>query len=303
MTRIGIFGAAGYGGVDLIRMLVNHPQLQITYLAGRTTVGQKLSDMYPFLKGTCDMLIEESSVELAAKKADVLCFALPHATATEMVKQALDMGKKVVDFSADYRLKDPAIYAEHYQEHPCPELISEAVYGLPELHREAIKTTSLLAVPGCYPTSAILALAPAVKRGLVETNTIIVDSKSGVSGAGRTKLTLGTHFAEVNESVHAYSIAKHRHQPEMEQELSALGTPVKVTFSPHLVPMNRGILSTCYAHLKQSVSVPEVLDVYRDMYGAEPFIRVLDEAVNIVVLVQPFRGCFRPDFGDPRNIV
>lgn len=277
MTRIGIFGAAGYGGVDLIRMLVNHPQAEITYLAGHTTVGQKLSDMYPFLLGTCDLPIEESSVELAAEKADVLFFALPHATATEMVKQALTLGKKVIDFSADYRLKNVADYEAHYQEHPCPELLDSAVYGLPELHRAKIIETDLTAVPGCYPTGAILALAPAVKHGLIDTGMVIVDSKSGVSGAGRTKLTLGTHFAEVNESVHAYNVASHRHQPEIDQELSALGAPVRATFTPHLVPMNRGILSTCYAQLKRTMSAAEALGAYREMYADEPFMRVLNE--------------------------
>ncbi len=277
MTRVGIFGAAGYGGVDLIRMLVNHPRLEVTYLAGQTTVGQRMSELYPFLLGACDLPIEESSLELAAGKADVLCFALPHATGTEMVKQALQMGKKVVDFSADFRLRNVADYEAHYQVHPCPELLEQAVYGLPELHRALIAKTDLVAVPGCYPTGAILALAPAVKYDLIDTGSVIVDSKSGVSGAGRSKLTLGTHFAEVNESVHAYNIGRHRHTPEMEQELSALGARVQVTFSPHLIPMNRGILSTCYASLKHDMSAGEVLAAYREMYAAEPFVRVLAE--------------------------
>ena len=277
MTRIGIFGAAGYGGVDLVRMLLNHPQAQLTYLAGNTTVGRKLSEVYPFLVGTCDLPIQETSVDVAVEQADVLFFALPHATATEMVKQAIDQGKQVIDFSADYRLKDPADYAAYYGEHPCPELLDRAVYGLPELRRDQIRATNLVAVPGCYPTGAILALAPAARSRLINASTIIVDSKSGVSGAGRTKLTLGTHFAEVNESVHAYNIAVHRHTPEMDQELSALGDPVRVTFTPHLVPMNRGILSTCYARLNDGVTLDHVRAAYRQMYDEEPFIRVLDE--------------------------
>jgi N-acetyl-gamma-glutamyl-phosphate reductase len=277
MTRVGIFGAAGYGGVDMIRLLVNHPQAEITYLAGHTTVGEKFSDLYPFMLGTCDLPIEETSVEVAAEKADVLAFALPAGAGTEMIKQALSMGKKVIDFSADYRLKNVADYEAYYAPHPCPELIQQAVYGLPELHREDIKKTQLVAVPGCYPTSATLALAPAVKAGIIDTNMVIVDSKSGVSGSGRSKLTLGTHFAEVNESVHAYNVAIHRHTPEIEQELSALGSPVKATFSPHLIPMIRGILSTCYAPLKQGMSTGDVLDIYHEFYEGEPFIRVLQE--------------------------
>ncbi len=277
MTRVGVLGAAGYGGVDFIRMALLHPELELTYLAGNTTVGKKLSDVYPFLVGTCDLVIEETSLEVAAEKADLLVFALPHATATNMVRQALSMGKPVIDFSADFRLKKASEYRDHYQEHPCPELLTQSVYGLPELHRSSISKTDLVAVPGCYPTGAILALAPAVRSDLIDTSTVIVDSKSGVSGAGRTKLTLGTHFAEVNESTHAYAVAQHRHTPEIEQELSGLGSATQVTFTPHLVPINRGILSTCYATLKKPMTAAEVLDAYQDMYAKEPFIRVLAE--------------------------
>lgn len=278
MTRVGVFGAAGYGGIDLIRMLLQHPEIQITYLGGHTTVGQKLSEIYPFLIGTCDIEIEESCVDVAAGRADLLFFALPHATGTEMVAEALiEHEIPVIDFSADFRLHDVAEYEANYEPHPCPELLTRAVYGLPELHREAIEETDLLAVPGCYPTGAILALAPAVKHGLIQSETIIVDSKSGVSGAGRSKLTLDTHFAEVNESVHAYSVARHRHIPEMNQELSALGDDVSVTFTPHLVPITRGILSTCYGTLRADIGLAEALDAYCEMYDPEPFIRVLDE--------------------------
>jgi len=277
MTKVGIFGAAGYGGVDLIRILLNHPQVEITYLAGHSTVGQRLSDIYPFLEGTCDTQIEESSLDLACERADLLFSALPHATATEMVRDALVRGKRIIDFSADFRLKDANEYRAYYQLHPCPEVIPQAVYGLPELHRAQIMKTDLVAVPGCYPTGAILALTPAVKNGLISTEGIIVDSKSGVSGAGRTKLTLGTHFAEVNESVHAYAVASHRHTPEIEQELSTQGAQVRVTFTPHLVPMNRGILSTCYAQMNREMSTEDVLAVYRETYQDEPFIRVLQE--------------------------
>jgi len=277
MTRVAIFGASGYGGVDLVRLLVNHPQAQVTFLAGHSTVGERMSDLYPFLLGACDLPIEETALEPAAEKADVLAFALHPGVATEMIAAALKMGKKVIDFSADYRLKNVADYETYYGPHPCPELLSQAAYGLPELHREEIRAANLVAVPGCYPTSAILALAPAAKAGLIDTSQVIVDSKSGVSGAGRSKLTLGTHFAEVNESVHAYNIGVHRHTPEIEQELSGLGDPVRVTFSPHLIPMIRGILSTCYAPLKQPMTAAQVLEVYREFYAGEPFIRVLDE--------------------------
>lgn len=277
MTNVAVFGATGYGGVELVRILLEHPDVELTYLAGHTTVGESIAEFYQHLGGAIEMQIRQIDVAAAAEVADLMFFCLPHAVGAELVAEALELGKKVIDFSADCRLKSAAIYEQYYEAHPRPELLKQAVYGLPELHRDEIPPTQLTAVPGCYPTGAILALAPAVSEGLIEAD-VIVDSKSGVSGAGR-KLSLTTHFTECNESVAAYNIAKHRHTPEIVQELSGLGPQVTVTFTPHLIPMNRGILSTCYGTLTREMTVAEAVDLYRCFYDGEPFVRVLDEGV------------------------
>ncbi|MCD6360325.1 MAG: N-acetyl-gamma-glutamyl-phosphate reductase, partial [Armatimonadetes bacterium] len=275
MTRAGIFGAAGYGGIELVRMLLQHPEVEITYVGGHTTVGENLVDEYPHLSGALDVVIEESDVEAAVERADLLFFCLPHAVGAGMVAEAIEAGRKVIDFSADYRLKDVETYESYYEPHPVPGLIEQAVYGLPELHREEIVPTQLCAVPGCYPTGAILALAPVCAQGAVDPGRIIVDSKSGTSGAGK-KLTQITHHAECNESVLAYKVASHRHEPEMVQELSLLGEPVRVTFTPHLMPMTRGILTTTYAELREPMSAGELVALYREFYAGERFVQVLD---------------------------
>lgn len=277
MTNVAVFGATGYGGVELVRLLLDHPEVELTYLAGHTTVGENLADFYQHLGGAIDMQIQEIDVPAASAVADLMFFCLPHAVGAEYVAEALELGNRVIDFSADCRLKSASVYAEYYEEHPRPDLLQQAVYGLPELHRDEIPSTQLTAVPGCYPTSAILALAPAVDAGLIEPS-VIVDSKSGVSGAGR-KLSLITHYTECNESVAAYKIAQHRHTPEMVQELSNLGDEMTVTFTPHLIPMNRGILSTCYGQLTREISLGEAHAIYADFYEGEPFVRVLDEGI------------------------
>lgn len=274
MTNVAIFGATGYGGVELLRILLEHPDVNVAYLGGHTTVGENVAEFYPHLSGAIDMEVREIDVSAAAEIADLMFFALPHAVGAELVAEALEGGHLVIDFSADCRLKSAEIYELYYEPHPRPDLLEQAVYGLPELHREEIIQTQLTAVPGCYPTSAILALAPAVSEGIIEPD-VIVDSKSGVSGAGR-KLSLVTHYTECNESVAAYKIASHRHTPEMVQELSGCGADVSVTFTPHLIPMNRGILSTCYAKLTAGMTVDELVDLYRGFYDGEPFVRVLD---------------------------
>jgi len=277
MTKVAVFGATGYGGVELVRLLLDHPDVEVTWLGGHSTVGENIAEFYQHLNGAIDMDVREIDVPAAAEVADLMFFALPHAVGAALVGQALDMGKKVIDFSADCRLKSVATYEEYYETHPRPDLLEQAVYGLPELHRDEIVPTQLLAVPGCYPTSAILGLAPVVDAGLIEPN-VIVDSKSGVSGAGR-KLSLTTHYTECNESVAAYKIASHRHSPEIVQELSGLGAEMTVTFTPHLIPMNRGILSTSYGTLTGDLSVAEAVALYREFYAGEPFVRVLDEGV------------------------
>ncbi|MHB8997179.1 MAG: N-acetyl-gamma-glutamyl-phosphate reductase [Armatimonadota bacterium] len=280
MTKVAIFGASGYGGVELARVVHAHPEFELTYLAGHSTAGKKLGEVYPHAAPLADMLIEAGDFETAAAKADVLVFALHPGDGTAMVAQSVAAGKKTLDFSADFRLNAQADYERYYGVHPMPELIGKSVYGLPELHREAIKATNFVAVPGCYPTSGTLALSPAVAYGLVDTKTLIVDSMSGVSGAGR-KLALGSHFSEVNESLTAYKVASHRHTPEMNQELSFAaaekGLPggIKVTFTPHLVPITRGILTTAYGSLTSPMKAADALAIYQDFYAGEPCVRVL----------------------------
>ncbi len=273
--KAAVLGAAGYGGIELLRILRSHPNVDVVLTAGHTTAGKPLAEVYGHLTGIDDRTISDTDIERACEAADVIFLALPHGVGMEMVASAVAAGRQVIDFSADFRLKDQAVYERYYVPHKAPELLEKAVYGLPELHRAELVDAQLIAVPGCYPTGAILALAPAVREGVIEPSTIIVDSKSGVSGAGRTKLTLTTHFAETNESVAAYSVAKHRHTPEIDQELSQFGEHVRVTFVPHLIPMTRGILTTAYATLRQPMTPAEAHELYAAAYADEPFVHVL----------------------------
>ncbi|MFA4836004.1 MAG: N-acetyl-gamma-glutamyl-phosphate reductase, partial [Dehalococcoidia bacterium] len=245
-VNVGIINVTGYIGIDLARLLCQHPGVKLVSVTGRSAAGQKLGDVFPHM-ADLDLVIEPElgEVELAFS-------ALPHGDSAKAVVEALEQDIKVIDASADFRLKDVVEYERWYKvTHPAPELLGEAVYGLPELHRAEISGARLIANPGCYPTSAILALAPALREGLVEPD-IIIDSKSGVSGAGRS-LKLNSHYAEANESVSAYALDGHRHMPEIAQELriQAGKRPVSVTFVPHLIPMTRGMLSSCYAKLRR----------------------------------------------------
>ncbi len=274
--KIGIFGASGYGGVELCRLLLGHPEVQFAYLGGHTTAGQRISDIHPQLRGLLDMEIEPSDGTVAAGRCDFLFFSLESGVGVPWIREALDAGRKVFDFSADFRLESTEAYQEFYGTHPAPDLVEQAVYGLPELHREEIRRAGLAALPGCYPTGAILALAPLVKESLIHTDMIVVDSKSGLSGAGRSKLSLLLHFAEANESVAAYSPGAHRHQPEMDQELTGLaGQPISATFTPHRTPMTRGILTTAYAMLKADHTAEELLGIYESFYQGEPFVQLM----------------------------
>ncbi|MEN6400709.1 MAG: N-acetyl-gamma-glutamyl-phosphate reductase [Armatimonadia bacterium] len=300
MTKVAIFGASGYGGAELARMVLGHPQFELVYLAGHSTAGKTFGEVYSHLPQIADMVIEAGDFETAASKADVLVFALHPGDGTAMVAQSVAAGKKTLDFSADFRLKNLADYERYYGAHPMPELIGKAVYGLPELHRADVAATNFVAVPGCYPTSGTLALAPAVAGGLVETKGLIVDSLSGVSGAGR-KLALGSHFSEVNESLTAYKVASHRHTPEMNQELSfascacRTAAEVKVTFTPHLIPISRGILSTAYGNLVKPMTAGEVWEVYQEYYDGEPCVRVLP--LGAMPFTKAVAGTNRCDIG------
>jgi len=274
-TRVGIINVTGYAGVELARILYNHPAVQVTSVTGRSQAGQKLAVVFPHL-ARLDLTI---TAELG--EVDFAFSALPHKESAKEIIPLVKAGVKVVDISADFRLKNPAEYPAWYGfAHPDPELLSQAVFGLTELYHDQIARAKLVANPGCYPTSAILALAPVLRAGLIEPD-VVIDSKSGVSGAGRT-LTIGTHYAEVNEDVSAYGLDGHRHLPEIVQELELLngGKPVKTTFIPHLIPMTRGILTTCYASLRPGKVAAgkqgrdELMTLYRDFYKSTPFCRV-----------------------------
>ena len=274
MIRIGIVGASGYTGVELARLLCGCPDVKLTVATSRQNNGRKLADVYPNLAGMVDIACEDVHTEGLADLADLFFTAVPHETAMAIVPDLLQAGKKVVDLSADFRLHDAAVYEKWYQKHTAPEYLAEAVYGLPELHRQQIAKARLVANPGCYPTSVILGLAPLLQAGVIEPETIIVDSKSGVSGAGRAAQT-GTLFCEVTEGFKAYKVAAHRHTPEMEQEIRGLcNTPVTISFTPHLLPISRGILSTIYAKLVSPLTDGEVSELYQGFYKKEPFVRL-----------------------------
>lgn len=274
MVRVAIAGASGYTGFELLRILCRHPRATVTTITSRANAGEALADVYPSLRGHCDLIFQDTTPEILTADADLVFTALPHQAAMEIIPELLNRGVKVVDLSADFRFRDPAVYQAWYQEHTAPDLLAESVYGLPELYREAIARARLVGNPGCYPTSILLAAAPLLVHHLVDPQSLIADSKSGVSGAGRG-LSLSTHFCEVNDGFRAYKVAEHRHTPEIEQELSVLaGRQVRISFTPHLVPMSRGILSTLYAQLRAGVTAEQVRDAYHDLYDGERFIRL-----------------------------
>ncbi len=277
MIRVAIIGATGYTALELMKILLRHPEAEITALTSRSEDNPHVASVHPQLAGRIDLNMADLQPSEIAARADMAFSCLPHGVTSALVPKLLDAGMRVVDLSADYRLNSPESYADWYGEkHADPSRLGKTVYGLPELFREKIRGAKLVANPGCYPTSAILALAPLIKRGLIAPREIIIDSKSGVSGAGRTpKLT--THFPEVNESVSAYNVGRHRHTPEIEQVLSlACDKGVEVIFTPHLIPMDRGILSTCYSQPLGELTEEKVLATLRDFYANEPFIRVVN---------------------------
>lgn len=278
MIKAGIIGATGYAGAELVRLLTTHPQAEISAVSSVSFEGKKLSDVYPAYRFLNDMICENS--QSVVNKSDVIFAALPHGLSQELAKECFERGKAFIDLGADFRLESEEEYRQWYGgEYTCKQLHSESVYGLPELFRKDIYGKRIVANPGCYTTCAPLALAPAVSSELVETRGIICDCKSGVTGAGRG-LTQSTHFAELNEGFHPYKVASHRHTPEIEQTLSKLaGKPVKITFVPHLLPVNRGILATCYALLKPGVTKDKLRAVYEEFYRGEYFIRLLDDGL------------------------
>ncbi len=278
MLKVAVVGASGYTGVELIRILHNHPEVLVTSVTSEQSAGKRLSDVFPSLRNRYDILLESLVPEKIAEKADIIFTALPHKAAMQVVPTFLATGKKVIDLSADYRLKSADEYEAWYEPHLNPELLVEAVYGLPEVRRAEIAAARLIANPGCYPTSIILGLMPLLKKKLIDPSSIISDSKSGVSGAGRGA-KVDTLFCEVNEGFKAYGVGGvHRHIPEIEQEISLLaGEKTAITFTPHLVPMDRGILSTLYATPVASVSAADIHRLYEEHYDGEAFVRVLKQ--------------------------
>lgn len=277
-VKVSIIGATGYTGSELVRILHRHPEAELVALTTRSYAGMPMSEVYPHLYKYTHITCEELDLAKIFDISDVVFVALPHGHAMPVALEAARRGKKMIDLGADFRFTDFQVYEKWYKvEHGAKDLLADAAYGLPEVNRDNIKGTWLVANPGCYPTSAILALAPLLKQKLIDTGSIVVDSKSGVSGAGRA-LSLGLHFCEVNENFKAYNVAAHRHTPEIEQALSRIaGEEITVTFTPHLLPITRGILSTVYAKLATGAGVEQIRNLYRDYYRDEFFVRVLPD--------------------------
>lgn len=280
MIKAAVLGATGYAGVELVRLLTMHPQVKIEMLVSHSFAGKKISEVYPNFRGVLDLECEALDTDKVIKNCDVVFTALPHGASKEVIPKLYEGGIKVIDLSGDFRYDDPDVYEKWYGEpHSDKELLKKSVYGLAELHREEIKNTRLVGNPGCYTTCSILGLAPLVKGGLVDLKNIIIDAKSGVTGAGRTT-GLDYSFCECTENAKAYKIAKHRHTSEIEQELSKLaGEDIMLSFTPHLIPLKRGILSTMYANLKSPKTTEELIKIYKDFYKDEYFVRVYDSGL------------------------
>lgn len=274
MVKVAIFGASGYTGQELARILLSHPQAELVAVTSRRFAGMPVAEVFPALSGLTSLKYQNAKPKEIADASDVIFLALPHGVSMDVAPVFIQAGKKVIDLSADYRLRDLATYENWYAKHSSAGILKDAVYGIPELYRQEIKKTKLVANPGCYPTSIILGLAPALKNKLLDTSTIIADSASGVSGAGREPQT-DSLFCEVEGGFKAYKVGKHRHTPEIEQELNSLaGEKFAISFTPHLLPVKRGILSTIYASLKKEITLPELHSLYSSFYAAEKFVRL-----------------------------
>ena len=280
MIKAGIIGATGYAGGELVRILTGHKDVEIKWYGSRSYLDKKYAEVYQNMFQIVDDKCMDDNMEALADEVDVIFTATPQGLCASLVNEEILSKVKIVDLSADFRIKDVATYEEWYKiQHPTPQFIPEAVYGLCEINREAVKKARLVANPGCYPTCSTLSIYPLLKEGLIDQGTIIIDAKSGTSGAGRGA-KVDNLYCEVNENIKAYGVANHRHTPEIEEQLSyAAGEPVLINFTPHLVPMNRGILITAYASLKKEVSYEEVKVAYDKYYANEKFVRVLEKDV------------------------
>jgi N-acetyl-gamma-glutamyl-phosphate reductase len=270
MPGIGVVGASGFAGAELLRLAAAHPEVDVAWATGDSQAGNPISSLYPNLAAVTGAQLFERYEPGMCDDVDAVVFALPHGTSGEVIPEARTRTKVVLDLGADFRLQDPALYPQWYgNEHPAPELLADFVYGLPELHRAELASATSIAVPGCYPTVTVLALHPFVSKGVVESTGIVVDAATGVSGAGRDKFP----FCNVDEDFRAYGLLHHRHTPEMEQELGG----AQLLFTPHLAPMNRGILATCYARPTGTTSTAALMQALHDAYDDEPFVVVTDE--------------------------
>lgn len=276
MIKAAIVGASGYTGAELCRILANHQHVQISAVTSRQYAQTPIADIFPHLRNKISLICKEPDIEKICLDNDIIFTAVPHKTAMEIVPTILNAGKKVIDLSADFRLRDVSVYEHWYQQHTAPGYIKQAVYGLPEIYRENIAASSLVANPGCYPTSALLALAPLLENRAIVPQTIIIDSKSGTSGAGRGA-DVATLFCEVNDGFRPYKVGDHRHTPEIEQEINLLlQEKAEISFTPHLLPLSRGILSTIYATLNDGIDMKNINEMYSAKYKDEPFVRLLD---------------------------
>jgi N-acetyl-gamma-glutamyl-phosphate reductase len=274
MPSVSVFGGAGFTGALTARLLHRHPTFELRAVTARADAGRKLSELYPHHR--VPLVLEELDLGRHGT-VDAAVVAYPHGQAAPLVAALHERGARVVDLSADFRLRDPAIYEAWYRAHPRPDLLADAVYGLPERYREQIRGATLVANPGCYPTAALLALAPLARAGLIED--AVIDAKSGVSGAGRTA-TEKTHFVAIDENISPYGVPRHRHTPEIEQELAALGAPIKVTFTPHLLPLDQGELVSCYVALRDG-DATDLDQLYSDTYSQEPFVELASEPPGV----------------------
>ncbi len=273
--NISIIGASGYTGGELLRILHTHPEGNIVGVYGKTTTGQKVNDLHPNLQEVLDLTVEEPDYEKIGKESDLVFTATPHGTPMNFVPTLLEKGTKVIDLSADYRIDDTKTYEKHYKKHESPNL--ESVYGLPEINREEIKEAELVANPGCYPTAAILSISPLLSENEIENDPIIFDSKSGTSGAG-AKPSEKLHYPNCSDNIQAYNATTHRHAPEIRQEIEKLaGEETNTNFTPHLIPMIRGILNTTHAFLRKEMGEEKLISKYREFYDEEPFIRILEK--------------------------
>ncbi len=275
MIKTAVIGATGYAGAELVRILKGHPEAALSAITSRQYSGSKISLVYPALRGVCDMVLETFSPDSICEKADIIFTALPHKLPMEIIPGLIKNGKKVIDLSADFRFRNIEAYEAHYQPHTAKEFINEAVYGLCEVYEDKIKKARIIGNPGCYPTSVLLPLIPLLKQKIIDPDSIISDSKSGVSGAGRSP-SITTLYCQVTESFKAYKVACHRHNPEMDEILSKeAGKSVSITFVPHLLPMSRGMLTTTYATVKKDIKEDEIREILTSYYKGRKFIRIL----------------------------